>query len=66
MTIDIAELREWASNRLAKFKLPTGMKIVEALPRNATGKVKKGSLRELFSLSHVQGAPTKASDKELT
>ncbi|OLT23248.1 long-chain fatty acid--CoA ligase [Actinomadura sp. CNU-125] len=45
-SLDIADLREWASASLAKYKLPTGLRIVEALPRNASGMVLKNTLRE--------------------
>jgi fatty-acyl-CoA synthase len=34
--------------RLAKFKVPQSVEFVEALPRNATGKVLKRELRQIF------------------
>ena len=43
--LDIAALREWASSSLAKYKLPTQLRILNALPRNASGKVLKNTLR---------------------
>ncbi len=46
--LDIAELREWGSERLAKYKLPTVLQVVDELPRNAAGKVLKPALRELI------------------
>jgi fatty-acyl-CoA synthase len=42
----LEELRAWASARLARYKLPTALVIVEDLPRNASGKVLKGELRK--------------------
>ena len=36
------------SERLARFKLPSDIAIIEALPRNATGKVLKRELRKQF------------------
>jgi acyl-CoA synthetase (AMP-forming)/AMP-acid ligase II len=42
------ELIGWARERLAGFKCPTGISIVDALPRNATGKVQRAALREPF------------------
>jgi fatty-acyl-CoA synthase len=45
-TLDIAQLREWAGRQLARYKLPTALEIVDALPRNATGKILKGALRK--------------------
>jgi fatty-acyl-CoA synthase len=44
----VEDLREWAGNHLARYKLPTSIEVLEALPRNATGKVNKHQLRELF------------------
>jgi len=45
-SLSLEELREWASARLARYKLPTALVILDALPRNASGKVLKGELRE--------------------
>jgi acyl-CoA synthetase (AMP-forming)/AMP-acid ligase II len=42
------ELIGFARERLARFKCPTGVTLVPALPRNATGKVLRASLREPF------------------
>ena len=44
LTVD--ELRAWADGRLARYKLPTELRLVEELPRNASGKVVKGVLRD--------------------
>ena len=38
-------LREWAGDRIARFKVPRHVSVVDALPRNATGKVLKRELR---------------------
>jgi fatty-acyl-CoA synthase len=46
LTID--ELRDWGSDRLARYKLPTVLHVVTELPRNASGKVTKGALRSQF------------------
>ena len=43
LTLD--ELREVAGRSLARFKLPTRLEVVEALPRNPAGKVLKFELR---------------------
>jgi long-chain acyl-CoA synthetase len=37
---------DWASRRLARFKCPTTVEFVEALPHSTTGKVAKGRLRD--------------------
>jgi fatty-acyl-CoA synthase len=45
------ELLDWCRARLAGYKVPVRILIVEELPRNATGKVLKGPLR-----SSIEGA----------
>lgn len=47
-SIDRAAVVAHCVERLAKFKIPNDIAIVEALPRNATGKVLKRELREQF------------------
>lgn len=44
LTLD--EMRDFASERLARYKVPKQLRIVEALPRNPTGKILKYKLRE--------------------
>ena len=46
--LNLAKLQENCLERLAKFKVPNDITIVEALPRNATGKVLKRELRTQF------------------
>ncbi|XP_005091317.1 malonate--CoA ligase ACSF3, mitochondrial [Aplysia californica] len=43
-TIELSELREWGSEHLASYQLPTVIKCLESLPRNAMGKVNKKEL----------------------
>ncbi|MDT5076128.1 MAG: fatty-acyl-CoA synthase [Mycobacterium sp.] len=45
------ELREFMGGRLARYKLPRQLEIVDSLPRNATGKVLKTELRARFDRS---------------
>jgi O-succinylbenzoic acid--CoA ligase len=40
-----AELRQWCSERLARFKVPKMIRFVGSLPRTASGKVRRGMLR---------------------
>ncbi len=47
--LSLEELREWASDHLAKYKLPLRLHIVDALPRNPAGKVLKFVLKEELS-----------------
>jgi len=49
--LTIEELREWASGKLARYKLPTSLEIIDVLPRNASGKVLKPVLRERLTKS---------------
>jgi fatty-acyl-CoA synthase len=43
--LTIESLRVWAGERLARYKLPTSLVLVDMLPRNASGKVTKNVLR---------------------
>jgi acyl-CoA synthetase (AMP-forming)/AMP-acid ligase II len=47
-TPDPAEIRSWAKERMANFKVPTAVRIVESLPTNPSGKVLKYELRAQF------------------
>ena len=42
-------LREWAKERLAPYKAPSRLLIVDELPQNSMGKVTKPELRTLFA-----------------
>ncbi len=48
-SLTIEELREFAGENLARYKLPRRLEIVGALPRNATGKILKYQLRQTFA-----------------
>ena len=43
--LSLDAVREWCRPRLAGYKLPREVVLVDALPRNASGKVVKGKLR---------------------
>ncbi len=45
-TVDEAELIAWAREKMANYKVPRSVEVVDALPLNATGKVLKYVLRE--------------------
>lgn len=47
--IDAESIRAWARERLAPYKVPSLIHTVEALPRNAVGKVTKPAVRELLT-----------------
>ncbi|MEW2501174.1 long-chain-fatty-acid--CoA ligase [Amycolatopsis sp. NPDC047767] len=46
--LDVDKLLEFCRERLAHFKCPSSVDVLEALPRNATGKILKRSLREPY------------------
>ncbi|MDZ7969885.1 MAG: acyl-CoA synthetase [Nostoc sp. DedSLP03] len=46
--LTLKAFRNWAKERLAVYKVPTQILIVEELPRNAMGKVTKPTVVELF------------------
>jgi malonyl-CoA/methylmalonyl-CoA synthetase len=46
--LDLPALREWGRELLAPYKLPTRLLLLEALPRNAMGKIVKPAVSELF------------------
>jgi malonyl-CoA/methylmalonyl-CoA synthetase len=50
-TLGLEELRSWAKQRMAAYKVPSRLLIVEAFPRNAMGKVTKPALGALFDAS---------------
>ena len=47
-TIALADLHEFLTERLARYKHPKALEIVDALPRNPAGKVLKTDLRARF------------------
>jgi fatty-acyl-CoA synthase len=46
--LTVEELRAWGTSRLARYKLPTVLHVMDALPRNASGKVLKTALRHQY------------------
>ncbi len=42
-------LQGWARERLAPYKLPRDLRLVDALPRNAMGKITKADVARLFA-----------------
>ncbi len=47
-SLTLSMIREWAKERLASYKVPSKMRRVEKLPRNAMGKVQKHLVRQLI------------------
>ena len=50
----LADLDEFLDSRLARYKHPKALEIVDALPRNPAGKVLKTELRERFGAPSTQ------------
>ena len=47
-TIDSDALLEWCKERMAGFKRPRSVDVIDALPRNASGKILKKDLRKPY------------------
>jgi malonyl-CoA/methylmalonyl-CoA synthetase len=47
-SLSLDELQRWAKAQLAPYKIPRALCAVEALPRNAMGKVMKPEVAGLF------------------
>jgi len=44
-SLTLEELREWAKERLAPYKVPRALRLLAALPRNPMGKIQKSALK---------------------
>jgi malonyl-CoA/methylmalonyl-CoA synthetase len=49
-SVSLNDLKEWASEKMASYKMPRKLLILEELPRNAMGKVNKPALKTRFSM----------------
>jgi malonyl-CoA/methylmalonyl-CoA synthetase len=47
-SLNLDDLRSWCRDRLANYKLPSRLRVVGALPRNAMGKVTKPAVATAF------------------
>ncbi len=57
-TVDPDEVRAYCAERLARFKVPTELRVIDTMPRSTIGKLEKKSLRALLV---DQGRPAPAS-----
>ncbi|CAG8445934.1 5391_t:CDS:10 [Diversispora eburnea] len=48
LNLDLQQLREYAKTNLASYKIPSLLKVVDEIPRNAMGKVNKKELVKYF------------------
>jgi len=56
-------LRTWCRDRVAPYKVPKAVAVVDALPRNAMGKVQKARLREHWDRIVVRRAQPSEADR---
>ncbi len=52
--LSLERLREWAGDRMARYKIPTRLISVENLPRNMMGKVTKPAVKRFFEPQPAQ------------
>jgi len=52
--LSLGDLQQWAKAQLAPYKIPRAICTVNALPRNAVGKVMKPAVTALFDLGVLQ------------
>lgn len=57
-----AELSAWARQRMANFKVPRTIHVVDALPTNASGKVLKYELRQQAAVEHTSDTNAATND----
>ena len=50
--LDLPSLRAWAKEFLAAYKLPSRLLVLDALPRNAMGKVTKPAIKAMFQTAN--------------
>ena len=46
--LEYDDLKEWCKGKMSSYKIPKTLKIIDALPRNAMGKVTKPDLKKLM------------------
>ncbi len=59
--VNLADLEGFLSERLARYKHPKALEIVDTLPRNPAGKVLKTALRERFGVDEPAGTGKSSS-----
>jgi fatty-acyl-CoA synthase len=60
--LSIEDLDDFLGERLARYKHPKGLEIVDALPRNPAGKVLKTELRTRYGVSSVSQSGSPSTD----
>jgi acyl-CoA synthetase (AMP-forming)/AMP-acid ligase II len=54
------EIREFAAQRLADFKVPSRVVVLDEIPKGPTGKLQRIGLAETLGLEHIANEPTGA------
>ncbi len=47
--LSFEDLKQWCNGKMSSYKIPKVLKLIDALPRNAMGKVTKPDLKKLFA-----------------
>src|SRR3546814_2460528 len=63
--IDPAAVIAWARMRLAAYKLPKSIDLIDAIPRNASGKVLRRQLRDLTSEATIEASGLQAESRRV-
>jgi fatty-acyl-CoA synthase len=58
VTVTLDAVRAFADGRLARFKLPNALLVLDALPRSATEKISRPRLRELWHAEQDTAGPS--------
>ena len=53
LAVTLGELRAHCDGRLASYKIPQRLLVVSDLPRNPTGKIRKGELRRAIMTGEI-------------
>jgi fatty-acyl-CoA synthase len=64
--LSLAELDEFLTERLARYKHPKALAVVDALPRNPAGKVLKTELRTRFGVANSVDASESSSESTVS
>ena len=46
--MEYGDLKAWCDGKMSSYKIPKAIQIIDALPRNAMGKVTKPDLKKLL------------------
>lgn len=63
--LDLSSLRAWAKESLAPHKLPSRLLVLDALPRNALGKVVKPTLVAMFQTAAMRRSLTRGGGRDV-